>query len=503
MRPSMRQIRFAAACCWLTMVDGVAAEPPAEPPLSAAQIETLRAIIREELKAEQEGKVVAPPADGGEVTTSFSNGIRWRSADQAFALHLGGRFEWDNAWFSQSDNLLIGPSAGTRFQDGTVMRRARLRADGTVWNSMDFVFEVNFANIQDAANVNDQAVLVGSVGLTDVWVQFRDVPLVGNVRLGHFVAPYGLERFSSSNTLNYMERSSSSDAFWGPNLRQSGIMVYDGYLDQRVGFFAAFTRVGQANLNSLAFDAMDGNYAAGARVTAIPWLSADGLNLLHLGINGFHQALSNNSVQVANRLPLRAGAGSTQVPNLLDTGTFYTPDGATIAAAEAALIAGPVSASGEFTVGWLGEVFEKFDGLTFSRPRGRATYFAYYLEMGCFLTPGDRRACHRTFGVWDVVVPVQNALGPPGSCRWGTGAWEVVARFSAIDLVSGDPPLTPTADSAGARAGRQRDVTIGLNWYLNPQTRCMINYVYTQLDSVVPGASGTIHGFGTRIHFHF
>jgi phosphate-selective porin len=80
---------------------------------------------------------------------------------------------------------------------------------------------------------------------------------------------------------------------------------------------------------------------------------------------------------------------------------------------------------------------------------------------------------------------------------------ELLARLSYLDLVSGSPTLTPTSPTAGARAGRQRDLTLGVNWYLNPQTRLMLNYVWTHVDSVVVGASGDVHAVGTRLHFDF
>ena len=66
--------------------------------------------------------------------------------------------------------------------------------------------------------------------------------------------------------------------------------------------------------------------------------------------------------------------------------------------------------------------------------------------------------------------------------------------------MSGDPLLTPTA---GARAGRQQDLTFGLNWYLNPQVWVMADYVFTHVDSTVPTASGDFHGFGVRLHWDF
>ena len=497
---------------WLVL-EPVRAQEPATGKLTPQELETLRQMIREEVKAEL-AATPAPPAstpnpllpEQGGLEASTDLGLHWRTADRSFALHLGGRFEWDTAWFTQSDGLLMGPAAGTRLEDGTAMRRARLRADGTVWQQIDYVFEVNFANIQDVANVNNENVAVGSVGLANVFLNFRDVPLVGNVRLGHFSAPYGLDRFTGSTAFAYMERSSGVDAFWGPNFRQSGIMIFDAFYDQRVTVHATFTRIGLANLNNLAFDAEDGRYAAGARLTALPLATEDDRFLVHVGLNGFHQSLAGNGLAVANRLPLRAGAGPTQVPNLLATGTFASPDGATIAAVEAAMIAGPLALSGEFTVAQSGALFDEFDGLNYSGPRGRATYHAYYVEAGLFITPGDRRRYNRQHAVWSRVIPQENFWtgGQGGAgCGRGRGAVELLARLNYLDLVSGQPVLTPTWPTAGVRAGRQRDVTLGLNWYLNPQTRFMLNYVWARVDSVEPGASGDIHGLGVRVHFDF
>src|SRR5262249_2709304 len=154
---------------------------------------------------------------------------------------------------TQDDNLLLGPTAGTHLADGTAMRRARRRADGTAWEQIDFACEVNFANIQDIPNVDNGSVQAGSVGLTDFNLNFRDLPLVRHLALGHFLAPFGLDRFTSSNFFPYMEGSSIHDAFWGPNLFQTGVMAFNSCLDDRVTSQAVFTRVGKADLNNFAF----------------------------------------------------------------------------------------------------------------------------------------------------------------------------------------------------------------------------------------------------------
>src|SRR5262245_5026971 len=151
-----------------------------EQKLTATERDAIRQMIREELKAEQakdaeDKKTAQAKKDEAkwfevgkqlDLAGLFAGGFHWHTEDRAFALHVGGRLEWDNAWFSQSGNLLIGPDSSTRYQDGTDMRRARLRADGTAWEQIDFVCEVNFANIQDVPNVDNDSVQVGSVGLT-------------------------------------------------------------------------------------------------------------------------------------------------------------------------------------------------------------------------------------------------------------------------------------------------------------------------------------------------
>src|SRR5262249_20988324 len=111
----------------------------------------------------------------------MSNGFVAETADKAFRFHFGGRLEYDNAWLTQDHNLLIGPDPTTRFQDGSDFRRARLRADGAVWEFIQFAAEVSFATIQDVANVNNESVPVGSVSLTEFDLTFRNVPLAGNL----------------------------------------------------------------------------------------------------------------------------------------------------------------------------------------------------------------------------------------------------------------------------------------------------------------------------------
>lgn len=481
----------------------------AGPPLSESPTsfdrEVIERIVRDELRAEKARAAAAEqaPKAGSDrrMYGRWDNGYVVESADKCFRFHAGGRMEFDNCWFAQDDNLLMGTTPTQTLRDGTLMRRARFRTDGRMWGFADFVCEVNFANIQDVGNVDNGVVQVGSVGITDFHVTFRDVPCFGNVRIGHLQAPISLERYTGSNVWYYMERSTMWDAFYNPNDYQSGVAVFDSWLDDRVTLGAAAGWVGRADVQSFAFGANEGTYGAGIRGTALPAYEDEGRILVHLGAGFFHQALVDNRFNIASRPLLRAGAGGGDTPNLLFTGALFTPNGVSITNAEAAFVAGPFSVSSEYAIATIDDAFDQ--GAPFAGPRGDLAFHGGYVEGGLFVTPGDRRRYDKATGTWGRTVPVNNAChlvqrGLPGN--W-YGAVQLVARYTYLDLVSGAPVITPT--TGGARAGSQHDMTLGLNWHLNPQLFFMLNYAVTHIESVVPGASGDLQGIGCRLHLDF
>jgi phosphate-selective porin len=57
--------------------------------------------------------------------------------------------------------------------------------------------------------------------------------------------------------------------------------------------------------------------------------------------------------------------------------------------------------------------------------------------------------------------------------------------------------------AAAANAGIEQDVALGLNWYLSPNVRLMINYTHAFRD--VPGSTGDgdVDALGVRAIFDF
>ena len=91
---------------------------------------------------------------------------------------------------------------------------------------------------------------------------------------------------------------------------------------------------------------------------------------------------------------------------------------------------------------------------------GDPTFDAGYIQLGYIF--GDNYRRYKTSaGAFDRQKPDSN-WGMDG----GSGAWEIALRYSTIDLTD-----------AGINGGEEDNFTLGLNWYVNPATRLMINYV--------------------------
>lgn len=110
-----------------------------------------------------------------------------------------------------------------------------------------------------------------------------------------------------------------------------------------------------------------------------------------------------------------------------------------------------------------------------------------YVQTAWLLT-GERRPCKVADGVFDRVQPLASVgLG-------GIGAWELAARLSEVDLTDG-----------GVTGGRERNLTLALNWYLTANIRLMLNHI-SVLDVDRPGnaADGDEPSiWGARAHMDF
>jgi len=418
------------------------------------------------------------------MTSKWNNGWEASTKDKRFKYHVGGRLQFDTVFLQNSVEGFAGTGA-TGGADSVNFRRARLRADGTMYGTIDWVTEYDFVN-----NVNVTPGTPGTEGNivhvpapTDLWVNFREVPLVGNIRVGNVKEPMGLEHLTSSRYLDFMERSFNQDVFYGAfnNGFTPGIMCFDNWSDDDRGTWA--TGFFKNTTNAFAYGIGDGEYAWTSRLTYLPWYDEEGRYLMHLGVAGSIRDPNNHAQQYRTRGSLRNGPGGLN-PVLANTGSFNTTE-VEFGGLEWMMQIDSLILQSEYTCAWNQKSVGNGTSAPAGAQLGNVFVYGWYAEALYFLT-GEHRDYEKKSGAFGRVIPDDNL----GKC--GCGAWQVCARYSAVNLVD-----------SGMDGGRASDVTLGLNWFLNPNMKIQSNYVYTMRDAQAGSGGGNYSGFGMRLAWDF
>jgi phosphate-selective porin OprO and OprP len=403
-------------------------------------------------------------AEANEVRLFWRDGLTYESRDKkTFKGKLGGRLDVDAGVFGEPDDIesVIG-SGGS--EAGVEFRRARISTEGEIGTALPTLYkvEVDFAR----AEVTDTK---AALALKDVYLALAEIPAVGRFQVGHFKEPFSLELLTSANFVPFMERATPVEAF-APE-RNVGAMFQNAVLDQRMTWALGLFSESDDSGNSLLHE----DWHATARLTGLPWYVEDakGRQYLHLGLSGTFIDPTNSPAGDFVRYRSRPEAHLAR--RYVDTGPI-SASSAYQMSAEAAFVFGPFSAQGEYFHAWV------------DRPAGLETadFDGFYLLASYFLT-GEHRPYRRAYGTFDRVKPNRNFGLKEGG---GPGAWEVLLRYSQLDL--NDGPIT---------GGRLNDVTGGVTWYLNPNWKIMFNYVFAHLNR--GAADGDAHIFETRFHVDF
>jgi phosphate-selective porin OprO and OprP len=380
--------------------------------------------------------------DGNTLRARWKDGLQFDSNDGSIKLNIGGRVHNDYAVFAEDGS--IERRLGEDFKDGTEFRRSRLYFSGTVYDDIDFKLQYDFAG--------------GDADLKDAYIRLRNVPYVGSVRVGQFKEPFSLEELSSSNNITFMERSLVNT--FAPS-RNTGVMFNGVLFDKRMTWATGVFR----QTDSFGDGTGGRDYNVTARLTGLPVYEDGGKKLVHLGVSYTHQNYEDDTIRFRSRPEAHLA------PRLVDTGDFSAEYGDFIGA-EAAWVNGPFSLQGEY-------VHAFFEGRDVRV--GDPSFWAASIQASYFLT-GEHRPYKTSSGAFGRVRPLKN-FGRDG----GPGAWEVAARYSYLNL-----------NDDGVKGGRLRDLTFGLNWYLNPSVRTMWNYVLAN-----PSAGGDVSAFMWRFQIAF
>ncbi|MFO1062369.1 MAG: porin [Pirellulales bacterium] len=451
----------------------------------------------EAAKKEEEKKSIAPGAASDKpdlsMTGKWNNGLEWATKDKDFKVHVGGRYQMDNSWFSADQS--VQNNINIPYADGIDFRRARFRIEGTMYKYIDWTAECDFVNSFRANASSGPGFTENStVALTDFWWQCREVPFFGTVRVGQQKEAIGFEHLVSSRFLPFMERSYNQDAFYGGlyNGFTPGVAAFRNYGDQRgVIHYGLYKPVN----NVFGYNTGDGDYSVVGRVTHLLGYADEGRRLIHVGVSGkqatavSQAGIPGRSISFRTRDAIRAGFSQDwPVP----AGITLFGDDIQQVNTELVAVNGRWTFQSEYMVSAMQDA-----RLAVGDPLGNnVVYHGGYLQLLCFLTD-DHDHYNKQTGVLERLSPSNNfSMKNPCGRFLGGGAWQVGARYNYIDL-----------NDIGLNGGALYNQTYGLNWFLNPNMKCQLNYIQTYRDvsdtTRFPGGSGWVEGFGGRIACDF
>ncbi|MFT6814614.1 MAG: phosphate-selective porin OprO/OprP [Sphingobacteriales bacterium] len=365
------------------------------------------------------------------------NNIDWyaatklKTADGDADIKFGGRIQVQSVIFNQDSAT---QAAGNAIS-GSQLRRLRFYSSGKVYNkSLDYKLQLEFVG--------------AAVGVRDAFITLRNLPVVGNFRVGQMKEAIGYDKIMSSNDIAFIERTALNNLHPQRNV---GASLFNTSKDENfrweVGVFQDATTQGFTNPNN--------TFNTTGRLTKVLLYenSEDLYRLLHIGVAGSIHNPSGGLYKTTARPETGFG------PRYINTGEITGVENQTIIAGEFALFVNNLNVLAEYTVNSL-DVNTSLNGnLNFS---------AFFVEAGWFLT-NEHMGYVKSKGITEGMNPNKNfSTSEPGS-----GAIQFVARYSSADF--NDVPIT----------GGQMDIlSFGVNWWLNPATRFSINENLVDLENV-------------------
>lgn len=362
------------------------------------------------------------------------------------SVTVSGVFQADAVGFNQSD---ASRDQFGSIENGADFRRARLGARSKVTDSMNAFMQMDFG-------------FFGRPTFTDLWVEQTNVPVLGNVRVGQWKQPFGLEVVSSFRYTTFMERSSLFQPF--TPFRHLGIGFYDHSEDLDTTWAASYFRTGQDQFGSSL--STNGGNGVASRLTHLLWhYGQHGEDYMHVGTGYFMNSPPRDTARfrsipeifVGEFAPGGVGTSGQAVPGVLNGTPFFVDTGNLTGISniqtlglEGLWVRGPLSIQTETMAAFV------------NQPGVNSQLRGTYVQAGYFLT-GEHRPYDRAAGAIDRVMPFCS-VG-----QGGRGAWEIALRYSYTDLT----------DEA-IQGGTLDNWTTGINWYINPYCKWVFNYIRSE-----------------------
>lgn len=399
----------------------------------------------------------------------------FESADGQYSMRITGRIHYDTGFYSQTGVGSGGQDArvDNDMNSGTNFRRARLGVEGTIAGEWKYHLMLDSGGDPD-----------NTAGMYEGYLAYNGLNPV-TLTLGRHKAATGFAERVSSNDITFLERATAHNAptatFSPPaNGFSAKANGEQWYLD---------TGLWYGDIND---DAQDELFYWSGRAAFAPVNEKD--MMIHVGAH-------------ANVMLEPEQDGTTNV-TFSDRPEMRVSDTRWISAASQSIFANDqawaygMEAAAKYQNFWLnGEI--NFFGMDQTRdPAGGGNdgpdgkFIGYYVQGGWILT-GETKRYKMSKAAWAGVKPA-NEFSLSGG---GWGALELALRYSVTDLDDNENTFQTNAlgasEFAGFRGGREENITLGLNWYVNNNIRFMFNYIHADIDRFSVGQSVGAGGLQT------
>lgn len=378
-----------------------------------------------------------------QATIDLSDGLKITSGDKNFSAQIGTMLQLDGVNYDGD----IKDTAGRDLANaGSEFRRVRLSINGTLYNTWDYKTEIDFAN---------------SSQLIDGYVTYRGFKTATPIQLtfGHFKIPFSQESLAADKGMTFMERS-LPNAFL--NARAPGAMISAG----SDNWSSAFMLYGE-QISSAASAVSDEGGGAAWRTTWAPLIGPG--KTFHLGASLASRAPSQNNlastttpITYSNSVRFRSKSESNIIETrLVDTGNIANTERTDLWGVE---LGGSLKTLG-FNAEYIDTTLRRKNNLD-------DLHFSGWFAQTSWNITGEQRTYKGDKGLFDGIKPTKSID------QGGIGAWELAVRLSEINLTDGHLVMRNKVLTPEINGGKERNLTIALNSYLNQYFRASVNYVH-------------------------
>ncbi len=371
------------------------------------------------------------------------NGLGLKSKDGNTTAQFTGRLHMDYRQYSPD----YGAGQTTdSYQNTAEARRARFGVRGQFAKDFKYQLLANFGASDGFSSTSSTA--------DEMWVNYAANP-EAQFQFGLFKMPFSLEQLTSSNNLDFMERSlvGQNDSELIP-AKETGFMLH-GIPKPGLTYAIALSR-GKSN-KSAEFDGFD---YIGRVTTNIAELTGSKAYTAHLGAAYSTGEIKSGVAPASGRTESRMQSGWF-TGSALSGATTRTRQGL-----EAAFAYNGFKVQSEY--------FDfKYDPATGNDQEIKG----YYVQAVYNLTGESHAYKDGTFGWIKPNNPVD---------KGGRGAWQVGVRASEFDASE--------VTVATGKSNRATAMTYGVTWFCTDNLRFMLNYIDTKFDSLVGSSGSRVNG---------